>query len=377
MGGVTLIAAMVANGAEARDNPPIPGPREGQAKPAAAPRPDVAAMAKPAFGPVFGPDRRLFDGAPGARPAPRTASRPGSGPAEPELLSARMEKPAFGRDWKFFDLDDEDEASAPPSGRRRSIAREKNAFRGDFGIVAVGAVAMPNYEGANETSIKPAAALAGRIGGVSISPRAAGLALDFIEGKKGAKINLNFGPVVRYRMNRSGTIKDPVVARLGKLSSVVEGGVAFGATIKRVLHRADQMSIGADVRWDLSGKGSGKTITPTISYLSPVSRAIVVGGVVSAEFVDRAYARYNYDVTPAGSVASGLPVYTARGGMKSFNVGGFIAHDLNNNLMDGGLALGAGVMYSRLTGSAAETPITRMRGRRSQWTFALGLSYTF
>ena len=376
MGGVTLIAAMVANGAEVRDNPPIPGPREGQANPAAAPRPNLATMAKPVFGPSFGPDRRLFDGAPG--PAPRTASRSGTGPAEPELLSARMEKPAFGRDWKFFDIEEEAETAEPPSGRRRSMPRgEKNAFRGDFGIIAAGAVAMPNYEGANETSIKPAAAIAGRIGGVSISPRAAGLALDFIEGKKGAKINLNFGPVIRYRMSRSGTVKDPVVARLGKLSGVVEGGVTFGATIKRVLHRADQMSIGVDVRWDLSGKGSGKIIAPTISYLSPVSRAIVVGGVVSAEFADQAYARYNYDVTPAGSAASGLPVYTARGGMKSFNVGGFIAHDLNNNLMDGGLALGAGVMYSRLTGSAAETPITRIRGRRSQWTFALGLSYTF
>lgn len=256
-------------------------------------------------------------------------------------------------------------------------AEAGDAFDGDFLIVAAGAIALPNYEGADETSFLPGAAVAGRIGGVGISPRAAGLALDLVADRPGTKVSLGLGPVVRLRMNRSGRIKDPVVARLGELRSIVEGGVNLGVTIKRVLNSYDQLSIGADLRWDITGRGGGGLVAPSVSYLTPVSRAQVVGMLASAEIADRRFASYNYDVTPAGSAASGLPVYAARGGLKALSFGAFTARDLDGNLLNGGLSIGAGAMYTRLTGSAAETPITAIRGKASQWFFAAGLGYTF
>lgn len=256
-------------------------------------------------------------------------------------------------------------------------AAEKSAFDGDFLIVAAGAVVLPSYEGADENSVLPAAAFAGRIGGIGISPRAAGLALDLVPEKPGAKASLGLGPVLRLRMNRSGRIKDPVVARLGELRSVIEGGVSVGVTIKRVLNRFDQLSIGTDLRWDISGRGGGGLIAPSVSYLTPVSRAQVVGLLASAEIADQRFASYNYDVTPAGSAASGLPAYAAKGGLKALSLGAFTARDLDGNLLNGGLAIGLGAMYTRLKGSAADTPITAVRGKASQWFFAAGLGYTF
>ncbi len=280
-----------------------------------------------------------------------------------------------------FDLADMAKPDFGPAARDAAMpvapSAEKNVFAGDFLIAGLGAVLMPSYEGANETKLIPGGAIAGRVRGIGINPRAAGLALNLIPSKDGAKIGLSLGPVARLHLNRSGRVADPVVARLGKLRSGVEFGIAAGVRISRVFNKHDQLSFGADIRWDISGRGAGRVISPSINYLTPVSRAQVVGLHASADFVDRRNARYNYQVTPAGSAASGLPVYNPRGGMKAINVGAFTGRDLSGNFLDGGFAIGVGAMYTRLTGSAAETPITRLRGRRSQWVVAAGLSYTF
>lgn len=256
-------------------------------------------------------------------------------------------------------------------------APEKSVYDGDFLIVAAGPVVIPSYEGSNDTAIMPGLAIAGRVHGIGINPRAAGIAFDVIPDKEGSRVGFSFGPVLRLRMNRSGSIKDPVVARLGKLPRVFETGVQAGLTLRHVLDSHDQLSIGAEVRWDVSGHGSGYIVTPSVSYLTPLSRKMVAGALFSTEFADSRYAHFNYDVTPAGSAASGLPAYSAHGGFKAFNLGMFLARDLNGNLLDGGFLIGGGVMYSRLYGSAAETPMTSIRGSRNQWFFGGGLGYVF
>lgn len=252
-----------------------------------------------------------------------------------------------------------------------------SVFDGDFLVVGIGAVSMPSYEGSNDRSIMPAGGVFGRLGGVGISPRAAGLALDFIPERKGERLSFNLGPVVRYRGNRNRSIKDPVVERLGKLDAVVEGGVAAGLTLVGVLNAFDRVSVGADVRWDISGKGGGRVIAPGVTYFTPVSQGQVIGTRVGAEFVDRKYADYNYAIDAAGSGASGLPLFRGQGGFKEWNVGAFTAFDLSGNFLDGGFALGVGAQYSRLQGSAAESPVTAIRGKRGQLFVGAGVSYTF
>ncbi len=254
---------------------------------------------------------------------------------------------------------------------------QKSVFDGDFLIIAAGAVLLPSYEGANERVALPAPAFAGHYRGIGISPRAAGFALDLVPERTGQRLGLSLGPVFRLRANRSGRIKDPVVASLGKLRSVIEGGFNVGVTAKRVFNSHDQLSLGSDFRWDVSGRGGGGVISPSVSYLTPLSPAQVVGLLASAEIADKRYAAYNYDITPAGSAASGLPAFTARGGLKSINFGAFTARDLDGNLRNGGFSVGAGAMYTRLKGSAAQTPLTAIRGSTNQWTFAAGLGFTF
>jgi MipA family protein len=258
------------------------------------------------------------------------------------------------------------------------LTAEGSAFSGDFLIVGAGVAVAPSYEGSDDLVVSPAGAVAGRIGGIGINARAFGVSLDLIpDASRNGGIGFTLGPVVRYRTNRSGKIVDEVVARLGKLPGVVEAGVTAGFDLKHVLNPYDSLSFSVDLRWDVSGHGSGLIVAPGLSYLTPVSKGIAVGGVVNANFIDSRYANYNFGISPAGSLASGLPGYVARGGLKDFGLGAFTAFDLNGNFLDGGPAIGIGAQYSRLFNSAAESPITAIRGRRGQLIFGAAASYTF
>lgn len=264
--------------------------------------------------------------------------------------------------------------SAPESGR---VEPEKTVFDGDYVVVGIGAMSAPTYEGSDNSRILPAAGASGEVAGIGFSLRGPSLSLDLIKDKRGAKTGLRFGPQIRLRANRNGKIGDPVVARLGELDKVVEAGFRAGVHFDEVLSQADGLSVGVSARWDVSGKGSGMVITPSATYLLPVSRAQAIGILASAQFVDGRYSRYNYDVTPEGAAASGLPVYRAKGGFQEASIGIATARDLSGDILDGGFALGAGLLYSRLFGSAAKTPITAIRGDRDQWTFGAGLAYSF
>lgn len=261
-------------------------------------------------------------------------------------------------------------------GMARETA-EENAFAGDHVTVGIGVGALPEYSGSDEYRVLPLAGAMGRLGGVGFRLRGPSLTTDFHDDAPGAPVTLRIGPSLRWAGNRSGKVGDPVVDALPRLKGGFEAGLGVGVGFKRLLTEHDRMSLGLHARRDISGRGGGMTLSASMSYYTPVSRAQIVGFQLSGDFVDGDFARYNYSVTPAGSAASGLPVYRARGGFREVDIGIATVRDLNGNLLDGGFAIGAGLLYTRLHGAAAKTPITRQRGSRNQWLGGLGLAYTF
>lgn len=257
------------------------------------------------------------------------------------------------------------------------VQAENTVFDGDFAIVGVGALSIPSYTGSDSGRIIPAAGAVGEVAGIGFVIGGPSLSLDLLAGRAGPGPSLAFGPQIRLRSNRNGSIGDPVVARLGKLDNVIEGGFHVGLGFNEVLSQADSLLLGASARWDISGKGGGMVVTPSISYMLPVSRAQVVGVLASAQYVDGDFADYNYAISPAGAAASGLPAFDAKGGFHQATIGIATARDLSGDFLDGGFSMGVGVMYSRLFGSAARTPITSIRGSRDQWVFGGGLAYMF
>ena len=202
-------------------------------------------------------------------------------------------------------------------------APASDAFSGDYLVIGLGVASVPSYEGSDDSAIIGAGGVTGRIAGIGIGARSGGISLDFVPDGKDARIGFGLGPVARWHGNRTAHIKDPVVEALGKIKGTVEAGVAGSVTVKRLVTPVDTLTFSADVRWDATGYGGGTVVSSSISYFTPVSEAAVFGLSVASDIVDTQYANYNFAVSPAGSLASGLPVFTAKGGLKNIGLRGF------------------------------------------------------
>jgi len=275
-------------------------------------------------------------------------------------------------------LQAQDRSDDPPP--EPAVAVEPDAptvFDGDFLSIGIGAAYGPSYEGSDDFEVYPAPALIGRIGGINIQSRGPGLALDLIADDPDARIGFVLGPVGRLRFDRDGDTGDAVINRLPDRDIAGELGVTAGVQVSRLLSPYDTLSATVDVVWDVTGVHDGRIISPQLAYFTPVSRGAAVTLSVSADFVDDDFADYYFSVTPEGSAASGLPVFTADGGLKS--VGGFalLAIDLDGDLANGGWGLFAGGGYKRLYNDFSDSPIVSIRGDADQVLGVLGVGYTF
>ena len=90
-------------------------------------------------------------------------------------------------------------------------------------------------------------------------------------------------------------------------------------------------------------------------------------------FGDSRFQRAYFGVSPAASLASGLPAYRPSGGIYAIAA----ASGLSYQLGKGPWGLFGYARYERLVGHAAKSPIIREFGSRNQYSGGIGLSYTF
>lgn len=79
-----------------------------------------------------------------------------------------------------------------------------------------------------------------------------------------------------------------------------------------------------------------------------------------------------FSISAGQSVASGLPVYTAKGGVRSYGAGAQLRYAFNPRW-----ETYTYVEYERLSGDAANSPLVTVRGTRDQLAAGLGLTYSF
>lgn len=268
-------------------------------------------------------------------------------------------------------------AFVPATAFAQDAAKEPSVFDGDYLTVGVGGVYGPSYKGSDDSVLYPVPIVQGKLAGIGINPRPGGLALDLIPDAPDARIGFSAGPAVGYTGNRHRQIKDPVVRAAGKLKEAIDVGGNVGVTAYRLLNPYDSLTVSADVLWNVNKAHRGMTVTPSISYATPLSRGLLATVSVNAQHVDDDYASYYFNVSPAQNAASGLPLYGAKGGWASVGAGALVGYDLDGNLANGGLAVFALGGYQKLLNDAKRNPYTAIRGSANQWTFGAGVAYTF
>ncbi len=245
----------------------------------------------------------------------------------------------------------------------------------DTYTVALGGGYIPDYEGSDDYRLIPAAAVRGRVGGLSFSTRGTYLYLDLIR-RPSEGIDIDAGPIVGFRRERTGKVKDDFVIDLPERETAIEIGGFAGVTFHGLTNPYDQLSLRIDVINDVGGAHKSTIFSPAIDFGTPLSTRTYVGASLSADFVAERFANYYYSITPAEGLVAGLPAYDADGGMKNWKLSALVNQSMTGDLT-GGLSIFGGGTYSRLVGDIGDSPIVRGRGSRSQWQAAVGLAYTF
>jgi outer membrane protein len=265
--------------------------------------------------------------------------------------------------------------SAPADAQAPS---PEDVARKDRVTIAVGGALIPDYEGANEHRVIPAAAVRGQVGGISFSTQGTYLYVDVIPRGSG-KVDFDFGPIVGARLNRTKHhLKDDIVDLLPHLKTAIEVGGFAGISYHGLTNPYDTLSLHLDVVHDVANAHKSTTFSPAVDFSTPLSRTTYVSASVSAEFVGNKYADYYFSITPADSVLTGgvLPVFNAGGGMKDWKAGLLLNQSITGDLTHGLSIFGTG-RYSRLLGDFKRSPIVSQRGSANQWVAAAGLAYTF
>ena len=247
--------------------------------------------------------------------------------------------------------------------------------RSDTVSIGVGAGFIPDYEGSDDYRLIPVAAVRGRVSGISFFTRGTYLYVDVI-GRGDGPLELDIGPIVGARLNRTRKVKDDLVDLLPERDTAIEVGGFAGFTYHGVTNPYDALSVRVDVVKDVAGAHESALITPTIDFGTPLSRTLYVGLSASAEWAAGDYADYYYSISPADALASGLPQFDADGGLKHWRLGLLANQSLSGDLTRGWSLFGLG-SYTKLTGDFADSPVVDLRGSSSQWMGAIGVAYTF
>ncbi|MFC7536341.1 MipA/OmpV family protein [Sphingomonas sp. GCM10030256] len=240
--------------------------------------------------------------------------------------------------------------------------------------IGLGAGITADYEGSDEYRIIPGAILRAKTNGISISSRGTYLYADVID--TGRKVDFDAGPIIGVRLNRTGKIKDDLVDRLDDRKVAFEVGGFGGVSIKAITNPYDSLSFRMDAVKDVGNAHESWVFTPSVDFGTPLSLQTFVGASVSADFTSDKYARYYFGIDADDALASGLPLYTPEGGMKSWQLSLLASQSLSGDLRKGWALFGTG-SFKRLVGDFKGSPIVADRGSATNWFGAVGVGYSW
>ena len=256
-------------------------------------------------------------------------------------------------------------------------AQEPMADRHDSLTLGLGAAWLPTYEGSNDYSLTPVVFAFGKVAGIGFATRGTALYVDVVPSDTKSPLGFEGGPVGNLRLDRSRKVEDRQVSRLGKIGPAVELGAYAGVTKNRVLHGYDTLNLRVAVTRDVTDTHGSTIVSPSVEYMTPLSRRAAISLSASADRVGTGFARTYYGVDAAGSARSGLPVYGAKGGWKSWRANLVLARVLTGDLRNPHLSAFVALSYARVLGSFARSPVVALVGDPDQYAAGGGLAYSF
>lgn len=182
---------------------------------------------------------------------------------------------------------------------------------------------------------------------------------------------LRTGPMGIYRFGRSD-VRDEVVDRLPDVNGSLDLGWSLGAEWIDPENIARRVRIDAFATHDVTGEHDGTVAGVSSTGWIPIPKVMLLGLYGAVSWGDDSYTDTYFSITPGGAAASGLPTFEAGGGVRDARLAAVGMWPIGENWV-----VGAGLLYMRLLGDAADSPVTKDRGDANQLLGGIGLGYTW
>jgi outer membrane protein len=230
-------------------------------------------------------------------------------------------------------------------------------------VITLGAEARlgPRYEGADSLRLLPFPVF--RV-------RKAGTPEKFRSPRDGASIAIidqgpfKFGPTAKIKTQRKES-DDSDLRGLGDVNWTVELGAFAEYWV------TDMVRTRAEVRQGIGGH-KGVVADFSADFVYPVTSQLTVSAGPRLTAASGAALSPYFSVNTQQSILSGLPVYDARGGVRSYGAGAQAIYAWTPQWQSNVF-----IEYDRLTGDTANSPLVSLRGKRNQIQVGTGLTYSF
>lgn len=243
-------------------------------------------------------------------------------------------------------------------------AQEPPAEGDDWNIVVgAGAIYAPDYEGSKDYDVLPFPYVSVGYKDI-VYLRGPEIGVNIIRIKPAEDMKISFGPVARFRRDRTEK-RNRALIGLGKVDTSIEVGGSARLDIGRAW-------VELSVAKDVAGGHDGVVGIATGGVDFDLSDDLSLSLSGTTSWADNKYMRSYFGVTPAQASRSGLPVFSAGKGVKDAGANIGLHYRLTDHWM---IAATGG--YTRLLNDAKDAPLVRLRGSPDQWQGGIFVAYRF
>jgi outer membrane protein len=227
--------------------------------------------------------------------------------------------------------------------------------------VGVGGEYKPDFEGANRAMLSPVPIF---------SIRRAGSAEQFRGPRDSASFalldfgDLRAGPVAKFAAAR----KQYNYFELNGLGDV-KAAVELGGFVE--YYPVDWFRTRVELRQGVVGP-NGTVADFSADFIVPVIQRLTISAGPRFTWESTQATSPYFGIDAVQAMASGLPVFNAKGGAHSYGAGAQVSYRI-----DPQWEVHSYVEYERLLGDAAASPLVPLRGSPNQTTLGIGASYSF
>jgi outer membrane scaffolding protein for murein synthesis (MipA/OmpV family) len=240
---------------------------------------------------------------------------------------------------------------------------DSDPVTGWSGFVGIGPAFVPEYAGADSSTIAPFVLGDLEYGPYFLQLRGLTMRANVVPSRR-----IVAGPLIRLGSGRDDDVDSDRVARLNEIDAAIEAGGFVG-----IRFGGDARGQG-EVELTLTATGSenGFLGTAGVSYAALRRPSFFINADAEVNYANGKYTRTYFGVTQLEAQRSGLPDYRPKSGLRDAGLGLTAGYQFNEHWgLTGRLA------YSYLLGDAADSPIVDQEGSRSQFLGGLALSYRF